>query len=67
MHDKSVCQEGVYDSAVEAIKLAKSKGFRVQINCTLFNGADPERVAAFFDDDDRAGRRRHHRIAGLRL
>jgi hopanoid biosynthesis associated radical SAM protein HpnH len=49
MHDKSVCQAGVYDKAVEAIQLAKSKGFQVQINCTLFDGADPERVAAFFD------------------
>ena len=50
MHDHSVCQEGVYDRAVEAIALAKSKGFRVSINCTLFNTADPQRVAKFLDD-----------------
>ena len=50
MHDKSVCQDGVYETAVAAIKLAKSKGFRTQINCTVFDGADPERLAAFFDD-----------------
>ena len=50
MHDKSVCQSGVYDKAVEAIRLAKSKGFRVSINCTLFNDADPAQVASFFDD-----------------
>src|ERR1700743_2717040 len=50
MHDKSVCEDGVYDKAVEAIKLAKAKGFRVQINCTLFDGSDPERVAKFFDE-----------------
>ena len=50
MHDKSVCQDGVYQQAVEAIHLAKSKGFRTQINCTVFQGADPERLAAFFDD-----------------
>ena len=50
MHDKSVCQEGVYDKAVEAIRLAKAKGFRVSINCTLFNDADPAAVAAFFDE-----------------
>jgi hopanoid biosynthesis associated radical SAM protein HpnH len=50
MHDKSVCQDGVYEKAVEAIKLAKSKGFRTQINCTLFNDAEPERVAQFFDE-----------------
>jgi len=49
MHDKSVCEEGVYDRAVKAIQLAKSKGFRVNINCTLFNDAEPEKVANFFD------------------
>ena len=67
MHDHSVCQDGVYDRAVEAIKLAKSQGFRVNINCTLFDGAEPERVARFFDDGDGDGRRRHHRLAGLCL
>jgi hopanoid biosynthesis associated radical SAM protein HpnH len=55
MHDKSVCQTGVYDKAVEAIKLAKAKGFRVQINCTLFDGADAERVADFFDEMTKIG------------
>ena len=49
MHDRSVCQEGVYDRAVAAIKLAKDRGFRVNINCTLFNDAQPEKVASFFD------------------
>src|SRR5215469_6453283 len=49
-HDKSVCQAGVYDKAVEAIRLAKSRGFRVNINCTLFDGADPDRYARFFDE-----------------
>jgi len=49
MHDHSVCQTGVYEKAVEAIQLAKQRGFRVQINTTLFDGADPERVARFFD------------------
>jgi hopanoid biosynthesis associated radical SAM protein HpnH len=48
-HDRSVCQEGVFDRAVAAIKAAKARGFRVNINCTLFNTADPERTAAFFD------------------
>jgi hopanoid biosynthesis associated radical SAM protein HpnH len=50
MHDKSVCEEGVYDRAVAAIKLARERGFRVNINCTLFDGSDPVRVAKFFDD-----------------
>jgi hopanoid biosynthesis associated radical SAM protein HpnH len=49
MHDAAVCQDGVYDRAVAAIKRAKERGFRVNINCTLFNTAEPDRVAAFFD------------------
>jgi len=49
MHDHSVCQDGVYDRAVAAIREAKARGFRVNINCTLFNNAQAERVAAFFD------------------
>ncbi len=50
-HDRSVCQEGVYEKAVAAAKLARQKGFRVNINCTLFtSNSDPERVAAFFDE-----------------
>src|SRR6201988_5267535 len=48
-HDRSVCQEGVYDRAVAAIKLAKARGFRVNINATLFDTAEPDRVARFFD------------------
>ena len=55
MHDKSVCQDGVYDIATKAITLAKSKGFQVNINCTLFQGADPERTAAFLDEMKRLG------------
>ena len=50
MHDKSVCLDGVFETARDAIVLAKSKGFRTQINCTVFDGADPARLAAFFDD-----------------
>jgi hopanoid biosynthesis associated radical SAM protein HpnH len=48
-HDESVCQEGVFDKAVAAIRLARDKGFRVTINCTLFTGEDPDEVADFFD------------------
>jgi hopanoid biosynthesis associated radical SAM protein HpnH len=50
MHDKSVCQDGVYDRAVAAIKMARERGFRVNINCTLFEGTDPAQVARFFDN-----------------
>ncbi len=48
-HDNSVCQDGVFDIAVDAIKLALSKGFRVTINCTLFQGETSEEVAEFLD------------------
>ena len=49
MHDRSVCQDGVYDKCVDAIAAGKAAGFRVNINCTLFNDAQAPRVAAFFD------------------
>jgi hopanoid biosynthesis associated radical SAM protein HpnH len=48
-HDIAVCQDGVYDKAVKAIAAARARGFRVNINCTLFDGADPENMANFFD------------------
>jgi hopanoid biosynthesis associated radical SAM protein HpnH len=54
-HDHSVCQEGVFDKAVAAIRLARSKGFRVTINCTLFSGESPDDVAEFFDTAMRLG------------
>ena len=49
-HDRTVCQSGVYDRAVAAIEMAKAKGFRVNINSTLFDTAEPERIARFFDE-----------------
>ncbi len=49
-HDLAVCREGGYDIAVDAIKEALSRGFRVTTNTTLFDGADPKSVRAFFDD-----------------
>jgi hopanoid biosynthesis associated radical SAM protein HpnH len=49
-HDFSVCREGGYDLAVEAIKEAVQRGFRVTTNTTLFDGADPKSVRAFFDE-----------------
>lgn len=48
-HDSSVCQDGVFDKAVEAIRLAVERGFRVTVNCTLFQGESPEETAQFFD------------------
>jgi hopanoid biosynthesis associated radical SAM protein HpnH len=48
-HDRAVCRPGVFDVAVEAIREALRRGFRVTTNTTLFEGADPERVRQFFD------------------
>ncbi len=48
-HDKAVCQAGVFDRAVKAIKAALDRGFRVNCNATIFDGVSPESVAAFLD------------------
>ena len=49
-HDLAVCRQGTYDIAVQAIEAARQHGFRVTTNTTLFAGARPERIRAFFDD-----------------
>jgi hopanoid biosynthesis associated radical SAM protein HpnH len=49
-HDFSVCREGGYELAVEGIREALEGGFRVTTNTTLFDGADPNSVRAFFDE-----------------
>jgi len=48
-HDASVCQQGVFDRAVDAIKLAIDRGFRVTVNCTLFQGENAQEIADFLD------------------
>ncbi len=48
-HDESVCQDGVFDKAVRAIKILIARGFRVNVNCTLFTDHDAREAAAFFD------------------
>src|ERR1700712_3562501 len=49
-HDFSVCKEGGYELAVEGVRQAVQRGFRVTTNTTLFDGADPKSVRAFFDE-----------------
>jgi len=49
-HDAAVCRDGTYKIAVEAIREAVQRGFRVTTNTTLFEGADPARVRIFFDE-----------------
>jgi hopanoid biosynthesis associated radical SAM protein HpnH len=48
-HDASVCRDGVYEKCIEIIKKARSRGFRVTLNCTLFQGETPDEVAEFMD------------------
>jgi hopanoid biosynthesis associated radical SAM protein HpnH len=48
-HDESVCQEGVFDKAVEAIKEAKAAGFRVTTNSTFFTHDSPQSIRAVLD------------------
>jgi hopanoid biosynthesis associated radical SAM protein HpnH len=54
-HDKSVCQAGVFDKAVSAIKAAKAKGFAVNVNCTVFDGYSAEELAKFLDFTEELG------------
>jgi hopanoid biosynthesis associated radical SAM protein HpnH len=49
-HDFSVCKEGGYELAVEGVREAVQRGFRVTTNTTLFDGADPKSVRDFFDE-----------------
>ena len=49
-HDFSVCREGGFDIAIEGLREAVKRGFRVTTNTTLFDGTDPKSVRAFFDE-----------------
>ncbi len=48
-HDTSVCRDGVYEKCIEVIKEARRRGFRVTVNCTLFQGESAPEVAEFMD------------------
>ena len=54
-HDKSVCQEGVFDRAVKAIKAAQFAGHTVNVNATIFDGTAADRVADFLDFCENSG------------
>jgi hopanoid biosynthesis associated radical SAM protein HpnH len=49
-HDFAVCREGTYDKAVDGIREALQRGFRLTTNTTLFDGADAKSVREFFDE-----------------
>ncbi|MCG8442102.1 MAG: adenosyl-hopene transferase HpnH [Caulobacterales bacterium] len=48
-HDAAVCQTGVFEKAVKAIKAAQDRGFQVNANCTVFDGYPVEQLADFLD------------------
>jgi hopanoid biosynthesis associated radical SAM protein HpnH len=53
-HDESVCREGIFDKAVEAVREAKRRGFRVTTNSTFFGQDDAKSirdVLDFLNDD----------------
>ncbi|MGW8185776.1 MAG: adenosyl-hopene transferase HpnH [Desulfobacterales bacterium] len=48
-HDALVCRSGVFDNAVEAIRLLTARGFRVTTNTTFYDGETPENASRLFD------------------
>ncbi|MDQ0380845.1 adenosyl-hopene transferase HpnH [Amycolatopsis thermophila] len=48
-HDASVRKEGGFQAAIDAIELAKSKGFKVMTNTTFFNTDTPQDVIDVLD------------------
>ena len=48
-HDHICAEEGVFDKAINAIKLAKQKGFRVTTNTTFFGGVTVKEAEEFLD------------------
>jgi len=48
-HDEAVDKKGGFQGAVDAIKLAKEKGFKVNTNSTFFNNDTPQAVIDVLD------------------
>ncbi|GAA3929084.1 adenosyl-hopene transferase HpnH [Actinomadura viridis] len=48
-HDASVCKEGVFDEAVEAIRECRRRGFRVTTNTTFYGHDSPQTVIDVLD------------------
>jgi hopanoid biosynthesis associated radical SAM protein HpnH len=48
-HDKSVAREGVFETAVQAIREAHGRGFRVTTNTTFFSDDTPQTVREVLD------------------
>jgi hopanoid biosynthesis associated radical SAM protein HpnH len=48
-HDERVSLQGVFNRAMDAIRLLVSRGFRVTTNTTFFNGQTPDGAGTLFD------------------
>jgi hopanoid biosynthesis associated radical SAM protein HpnH len=48
-HDESVSRDGTFEKAVQAIKTAQSRGFKVTTNTTFFTTDSPETVREVLD------------------
>jgi hopanoid biosynthesis associated radical SAM protein HpnH len=48
-HDESVCREGIFDKAVDAVREAKRRGFQVTTNTTFFSQDSPATVRDVLD------------------
>ena len=48
-HDKISGQEGVFEEAVHAINFAKMRGFRVTVNCTIYNHQRTKNIIDFLN------------------
>jgi hopanoid biosynthesis associated radical SAM protein HpnH len=48
-HDASVCRDGVFDKAIDAVRAAKERGFRVTTNTTFFTHDSPKTIESVLD------------------
>jgi len=48
-HDLAVERDGVFDAAIDAIKCAKERGFRVTTNTTVYQETDMNEIEALFE------------------
>lgn len=48
-HDLAVEREGVFDAAIEGIKIAKAAGFRVFTNTTVYRETDMKEIEALYE------------------
>ena len=48
-HDASVCRDGVFDKAIDAVRAAKERGYRVTTNTTFFTHDSPKTIQSVLD------------------